>query len=166
MYQQEVKGRHLSTLAGIGVILLIVLSIMAAGFLEQLIMLTTGFKYGSFFVWALVIAEAVFVMRLSVREYRYTLADGRLIIESRYGDHVRMLYDIPVADVAAIGPQDDVFRQYGNGQTYDRVFTRGCAVAPSGMAYRRNDEIRLLSFQPDEKLIALIRQGMENAKEE
>lgn len=166
MYQQDVKGKRLSTLAGVGLILMIVLSIIAAGILEKAIAMTTGFQYGSFLVWALVVAEAVLVMRLSVKEYRYTLTEGRLIIESRYGDHVRMLYDVPVADIAAIGPQDEVFRQYGNGQAFDRVFTRGCAVPPSGLAYRKGGEIRLLSFQPDERMTSLIRQGMEAAKKE
>ena len=166
MYQQDVKGKSISSLAGVGLIALIVLSIMAAGFLEQLIAVMTGFKYGSFLVWGLVIAEAVFVMRLSVKEYRYTLAEGRLVIESRYGDHVRVLYNIPLSDVAAVGPQDDVFRQYGNGQAYEKVFTRGYPAAPSGLAYRKDGSIRLLSFQPDETMLSLIRQGMESAQGE
>ena len=37
MYQQDVKGKKMSPLAGIGMILLIVVSIMAAGILEKAI---------------------------------------------------------------------------------------------------------------------------------
>ncbi len=161
MYQQDVKGRKLSMLAGIGLIALIVLSIAAAGLLEQIISQLTDSGAGAIVVWLLVIAEVFFVLRLSVREYRYTVTDERLFIESRYGDSVRMLHDIPLSAVLAIGPQEEIFAKYGNAQAYDKVFTRGYDVPLSTIVYLKDGENKLLSFQPDEKMREIIREHIE-----
>lgn len=157
MYQQNVKGKKLSPLAGAGLIVLIVLSVMAAGFLEQVVALMTGSSLGSLVVWALVGVEAFFIFRLNTREYRYTVAEGRLFIESRYGNHVRTLFDIPLKDILAIGPEEAVFQEYGNGQSYDKVYVRSCAIARSALAYRKGEATRLLSFQPDEKMLEILK---------
>jgi len=160
MYQQDVKGKKTSPLAGVGMILLIVVSIMAAGILEQAIAQMTGMTFGSMLVWALVVLEVFFLFRLSVREYRYTLADGRLFIEARYGNSTRIIHEIAVSAIQAIGPEEEIFGQYANGQTYDKVFTKGCAIEPRVIAYRKDEEIRLLLFQPDEKLLELIQREL------
>ena len=156
MYQQDVKGKKISPLAGIGMILLIVVSIMAAGVLEKAIAQLTGLTFGSMLVWALVVIEVFMLFRLSVREYRYTLAEGRLFIEARYGNSTRIIHDIALSAVQAIGPEDEIFREYANGQTFDKVFTKGCKLESRVIAYRKDEEIKLLLFQPDEKLTQLI----------
>lgn len=156
MYQQDVKGRKTSPLAGIGMILLIVISIMAAGVLEQLIAQLTGMTFGAMLVWALVVLEVFLLFRLSVREYRYTLAEGRLFIEARYGSSTRIIHDISLSAVQAIGPEEEIFKEYANGQTFDKVFTKGCEIEASVIAYRKDEELKLLLFQPDEKLRTLI----------
>jgi len=156
MYQQDIKGKKLSPLAGIGMILLIVLSICAAGIIEQVIRELTGARYTSIFVWALAAVEVFFLLRQGVREYRYTVTEGRLFIESRYGDSTRLLYDIALSSVCALGPEQEIFERYGSGQAYDKVFTRGCSQPLSALAYRKSGEIRLLLFQPDGKMRELI----------
>ncbi len=161
MYQQDVKGKKLSTLAGIGVIALIVLSVAAAGILDQLLSRFTGNGVGSAVVWLLVVAEIFFILRLSVREYRYTLTDERLFIETRYGDNVRIVHDIALVAMIDIGSQEEIFGKYGNAQAYDKVFTRGCDLPMSAVVYRKDGENKLLSFQPDEKMYALIREHIE-----
>lgn len=156
MYQQDVKGKKISPLVGVGMILLIVFSIMAAGILEQVIAQITGKSLGAMLVWALVVLEVFMLFRMSVREYRYTLADGRLFIEARYGNSTRIIHDIALSAVQAIGPEEEIFREYANGQTFDKVFTKGCDIQPRVIAYRKDGEIKLLLFQPDEKLTQLI----------
>ena len=156
MYQQDVKGKKVSPLAGVGMILLIVVSIMAAGILEQLIAQLTGKSFGAMLVWALVVLEVFMLFRMSVREYRYTLADGRLFIEARYGNNTRIIHDIALSAVQAIGSEEEIFRQYANGQAFDKVFTKGCALESRVIAYRKDEEIKLLLFQPDDKLFHLI----------
>lgn len=165
MYQQDVKGKKMSSLAGVGIILLIVFSIIAAGFLEQLIAQMTGKSFGAMLVWALVVAEVFFLLRLGVREYRYTLTEGRLFIESRYGNSTRIIHDIAVASIRAIGPEDEIFARYANGQTYDKVFTKGYEQPASVIAYVKDGETKLLLFQPDDKLTAMIREQMAGDEE-
>lgn len=164
MYQQDVKGKKISSLAGLGMIALIVLSICAAGILERLIAQLTGLDYGAMLVWALVALEVFLLLRLSVREYRYTLTEGRLFIEARYGNSTRIIHDIPVEAIQAIGPEQEIFAAYGNGQTFDKVFTKGCGIASSVIAYQKDGSTKLLLFQPDEKLTALIKQQMAAAE--
>lgn len=160
MYQQEVKGKKLSPLAGVGIILLIVISIMAAGLLEQVIAQMTGNSPASMLVW-LPAALGVFILfRLGVRDYRYTVGEGRLIIEARYGNNVRVIYDIPLASMLAIGPEEEIYAGYANGQTIDKVFTRGCGIEPRVIAYRKDDQTRLLLFQPDGQLLHLIQSSI------
>lgn len=160
MYQQEVKGKKLSPLAGIGMIALIVVSIAAAGILERMIYELTQNSVGAALAWGLIGAEIFLLLRLSVREYRYTLTDGRLFIESRYGDSVRLMYEIALSSVIAIGAQDEIFERYGNAQAYDKVYTRGCEIPLSALVYEKGGENKLISFQPDEKMIELIREAM------
>ena len=156
MYQQDVRGKKLSPLVGAGMILLIVVSIMAAGILEQAIAQMTGMTFGSMLVWALVVVEVFLLFRLSVREYRYTLVDGRLFIEARYGNSTRIIHDISVSAIQAIGSEEEIFKKYANGQSYDKVFTKGCGIESRVIAYRKDEEIKLLLFQPDDKLTELI----------
>ena len=160
MYQQEVKGKKLSPLAGIGMIALMVLSIIAAGMLERVLYEMTRNSFGAIVVWGLIGAEIFLLLRLSVREYRYTLTDGRLFIESRYGDSVRLLHEIPLSGVIAIGTQDEIFEKYGNAQAYDKVYTRGCEIPLSALVYVKNGENKLLSFQPDETVRKIIEEAI------
>ena len=160
MYQQDVKGKKISSLAGVGMIVLIVLSICAAGLVEQVIAQLTGSMVGSVIVWGLVIAEVFLLLRLGVKEYRYTLTEGRLFIETRYGNSTRIIHDIEVSDMLAIGSEEEIFGKYANGQTYDKVFTKGCGVPASVIAYQKKGETKLLLFQPDGKLKALIEEQM------
>lgn len=156
MYQQDIEGKKMSPLAGVGVVILIVISIMAAGFLEQIIAQLIGSGIGTVIVWGLVAVEAVFVLRLNIRRYRYMLADGRLFIQSRYGDSVRTMYDIPVSDIVEVGPQEKVFERFGNGQTFDKLIVKDYEVPVSAMAYRKDGAVKLLMFQPDEKMLTLL----------
>lgn len=166
MYQQQVHGKRMSNWVGVGLIILIVLSIMLAGFLEQVIALMTGFSQAGLLAWALVAVEVFLLLRLSVREYLYTLSDGRLIIQSKYGKSVRLLYDIPVQSIAAIGAEDEIFQKFGNGQFFDKVVTRGCEIPPRAMAYRKDGNIRLILFQPDEKMMRLLKEQASAARRE
>lgn len=160
MYQQDVKGKKPSSLAGIGMILLIVLSITAAGLLEQVIAQLTGSTLGSIVVWGLVVAEVFLLLRMGVKEYRYTLTEGRLFIEARYGNSTRIIHDIAVSAIRDIGPEEEIFGRYAAGQTFDKVFVKSCNVPASVIAYLKDGETKLLLFQPDEKLIGLIRSQM------
>ncbi len=163
MYQQEVKGRKISPLAGIGLIVLIVVSIMAAGILEQLIAVMTGFAYGSFVVWGLVVVEAVFIMRLNVMGSFYRLTEDSLCIDRKYGERIRNMLTIPLTHIVAVGPEAEIFKKYGNAQAYDKLTTRGCAIPVSAVAYRKDGEIKLVTFHPDEELLFLM-EGQRRAR--
>ena len=166
MVQQEVQGKRMSPWAGAGLILLIVLSIMLAGFMEQVIALMTGFSQAGLLAWAVVAAEVFFLLRLNVRGYLYTLHDGRLIIQSKYGKNVRLLYDIPVGVMKGVGPGEEIFRRFGNGQAFDKLTVRGCEIKPSALAYRKDGDTRLILFQPDEKLLSALQEQIAAAQEE
>ena len=159
MYQQHVKGRSVSTPLGILIVLGIAASIVLVSWLEQAIRMTTGFQYGAAAVWVLVVAEAVAVMRLSVMEFRYTIADGRFFIERVYGDHARIVHNIACADILAVGGEDEIFKKYGNGQAYDRAAMKGVSLPRQAVAYRGRDgePVRLIVFQPDEEFLRRLR---------
>ena len=78
MIHQTLKGRSISPLRGALLIVGLAVSIVLVSWIERAVALSTGFQYGSFAVWGLVVAEVMAVLRLSVMEYRYSLGEGRL----------------------------------------------------------------------------------------
>lgn len=155
MVQQRLKGRSLSPVQGILIIAGIIFSIIFVSWLERAISLMTGFQYGSMAVWLIIVAEVAALMRLSVMEFRYTVDDGRFFIERVYGDHARIVHDIPLRDILAVGDQDEIFRQYGNGQSYDKATLRENKIPKKAIAYRRDgaDTVRLILIQPEEAFL-------------
>jgi len=158
MIQQTLKGRPVSRPAGLLIVLGLAVSIVLVSWIERAVALTTGFQYGSFAVWALIVAEAAAVIRLSVMAYRYTVADGRFFVERVYGDHARIVHDIPLDAILAVGAKDDVFRHYGNAQAYEQAVMRHSGLPEAAIAYaRKADAPGLLVIQPDEKILAALR---------
>ena len=158
MIRQNVKGRSVPPILGALIVLGLAASIVLVSWVERAVALSTGFQYGAFAVWALVVAEAVFIARLSVMSCRYTVAEGRFFIERVYGDHARIVYDIPLDAVLAVGGKDEVFARYGSAQTYDSVTIRKYPLAEKALAYAAKDggAARLLLFQPNEEIFAAL----------
>ncbi len=155
MIQQRLKGRSVSPVQGLLIIAGIIFSIIFVSWLERVISLAAGLQYGGMAVWLIIVAEAVAVMRLSVMEFRYTVDAERFFIERVYGDHARIVYDIPLGDILAVGDQDAVFKEYGNGQSYDKATLRENRLPVKAVAYRKAgaDAPQLMLIQPDESLL-------------
>jgi len=154
MTEQRLKGRTVSPLKGFVIIVGIVLSIIVVSWLERFLSAVTGLSYFSYAVWVVIILEAAAVMRLSVMEYRYVLADGHFIVQRVYGDHARVVQDIPVEQIAAVGRTEDIFKRYGNGQSYEKAVMRQSMIEQQAIAYRKaeDDAWKLLVIQPDEAM--------------
>lgn len=155
MVQQRLKGRSVSPIQGVLIIAGIIFSIIFVSWLERVISLAAGLQYGGMAVWLIIVAEAVAVMRLSVMEFRYTVDDGRFFVERVYGDHARIVHDIPLKDILAVGDQDEIFKKYGNGQSYDKATLRENKLPKKAVAYRKDgaDTVRLMLIQPEEPLL-------------
>ena len=161
MIQQDLKGHGVSGWLGALMIVGFAVSIVLVSWIERAIALTTGFQYGAFAVWALVVVEAMAVMRLSVMAYRYTIADGRFFVERVYGDHARITCDIPLKTVLAIGERDDIFKRYGGAQAYDKAVMKETALPEMALAYaREKDEAAgLLLIQPNGEILNALREA-------
>ena len=155
---QRVKGRTVSPIAGVLIVLGLAVSIVLVSWIERAVAMTTGFQYGSFAVWAIVAAEALAVTRLSVMELQYALEDGHFVVRRVYGQNGRVVYDIPVNRIEALGGRDDIFRRYGNAQTYDSAVVRGAGIPEMALVYHRDgrDQASLLVIQPDEAMQAAL----------
>lgn len=164
MVQQRLKGRTVSPVKGILLVGGIVLSIVLVSWLERLIALTTNIQYAGMAVWLLIVLEAMAVMRLSVMEYRYTVDDGRFFIERVYGDHARIVHDIPLSDIVAVGDQKEIFRVYGNGQSYDKAVLRENTLSTRAIAYHKDgaEQMKLILIQPDEAIMSALSKMAQN----
>lgn len=164
MVQQRLKGRTVSPVKGILLVGGIVLSIVLVSWLERLIALTTNIQYAGMAVWLLIVLEAMAVMRLSVMEYRYTVDDGRFFIERVYGDHARIVHDIPLSDIVAVGDQKEIFRVYGNGQSYDKAVLRENTLSTKAIAYHKDgaEQMKLILIQPDEAIVSALSKMAQN----
>lgn len=148
---QRLKGKPVSPVKGILAIIGIIASILIVSFLEKLIKEVTGLQYASMAVWLIVVAEAVLVMRNTNLEYGYYVAGGRLTITRGYGSNQRQIYELAAQDMVAFGEKDDIFKQYGNGQTFDSATINDKTLKQMALVYRKGkDEIQLLVLQPDE----------------
>ena len=161
MVQQRLKGRSVSPIQGLLIIVGIIFSIIFVSWLERIINMTTGFQYGGMAVWLIIVAEAVAVMRLSVMEFRYTVDNGRFFVERVYGDHARIVHDIPMKDILAVGDQDEIFKKYGNGQSYDKATLRDNKLPKKAVAYQKAgaDTVRLILIQPEEPLLNALQEA-------
>ena len=159
MIHQTLKGRSISPVKGIFLILGLAVSIVLVSWIERAIALSTGFQYGSFAVWLLVVAEVAAVLRLSVMEYRYSLGEGRFFVERVYGGSARITHDIPLDQVVAFGPKDEVFRRCGSAQTYEKAVVKQLDLPEAAIAYQKDKDSApaLLVIQPDEAMAAALR---------
>ncbi len=167
MIQQVVRGRSVSRGAGLLIVAGLAVSIVLVSWIERAVAMTTGFQYGAFAVWALVVAEAVAIVRLSVMAYRYTVSDGRFFIERVYGDHARIVHSVQLNRVLAVGPRDEIFRRFGNAQAYDRAVIKKAEFPEKALAYAAEGggAARLLVFQPNEEILAALEKAaLENAE--
>lgn len=166
MVQQRLKGRSVSPIQGLLIIVGIIFSIIFVSWLERIINMTTGFQYGGMAVWLIIVAEAVAVMRLSVMEFRYTVDNGRFFVERVYGDHARIVHDIPMKDILAVGDQDEIFKKYGNGQSYDKATLRDNKLPQKAVAYRKDgaETVRLIVIQPEEPLLNALEEAATEQK--
>ena len=77
---------------------------------------------------------------LNEQKFEYLTEEDRLFIESRYGDSARIIHDIALGAICAIGTEQEIFEQYGNGQSYEKVYTRGCPLPLRAIAYRKENK--------------------------
>lgn len=150
---QRLKGKPVSPIKGILAIIGIIASILIVSFLEKLIKEVTGLQYASMAVWLIVVVEAVMLMRNTNLEYGYYVTDNRFTVTRGYGSNQRPIYDIPAEDIIAFGEKDGIFKQYGNGQTFDSATINDKTLKQMAMVYRKSkDETQLLVLQPDEEM--------------
>lgn len=159
MIHQSLKGRGVSPLKGVLLILGLAVSIVLASWIERAVALSTGFQYGAFAVWGLVIAEVLAVLRLNVMEYRYSLGEGHFFVERVYGGMGRVTHDIPLDRLLAAGPKDEIFKEYGGAQTYEKAVVKTCSLPEMALAYAKDGggAAALLVIQPDEAMATGLR---------
>ena len=162
MTRQTLRGKSLTPLQGLLIILGFVVSIVLVSWLEQALDMATGLGNGRFIVWILIVVEAFFALRLTFKSYRYTLIEDRFVIEALYGDQARVVWDIPVNRVVALGPKDEIFKRYGNGQAYESATVKGTNLDIMALAWRREngDATALLLLQPDEAMRAALEEAL------
>jgi hypothetical protein len=163
MIRQTLKGRALSPVKGALVIVGLAVSIVLVSWIERAIALSTGFQYGAFAVWALIIVELMAVLRMSAMEFRYSLGEGHFFVERVYGGSARIVHDIPLSRMLAFGPKDDIFKRYGNAQTYEKAVIKQSGLPEMAVAYAREngDAPALLVIQPDEAMTSALRRTLE-----
>lgn len=156
MIHQSLKGRALSPVKGILLIVGLAVSIVLVSWVERAVAMTTGFQYGSFAVWALIVAEVMAVMRLSVMEYRYSLGEGHFFVERVYGGLARITHDIPLDSLLAVGPKDEIFKRFGSAQAYEKAVMKQSPLSETAIAYAKSGggAAGLLVIQPDEAMLA------------
>ena len=66
----------------------------------------------------------------------------------------RVTHDIPLDRLLAAGPKDEIFKEYGGAQTYEKAVVGTCSLPEMALAYAKDDggAAALLVIQPDEAM--------------
>jgi len=157
MYQQSVKGKPVSSLQGIMLIVLIILSIYLCDLLATWVGNATGFEQGTIAVWLVIGAEAVWIARRFVMWMRYTLVDGQLHIERLYGQSSRIVLTLNTCDIREIGGVAELRGKYASAKEENLILKDNPQTA-TAIAFKKEAETRLLVFQPDEELLGKLQE--------
>lgn len=160
MYQQVVQGKKISPLMGIVWVAGIVGIILVASFLAQLIAQVFALEYASLAVWLVAALLAVWIMQRRVMEYRYTINQGRLYLERKFGEHTKVLQQIELCDVSQLGPAEDLLPRFQKTGPINKLCLRDNPLPHMLLVYRLQGAQKLALIQPDERMQQLIREQM------
>lgn len=160
MYQQIVQGKKISPLMGIIWVVGIVAALMLTSILSQLIARIFAFEYASLLGWGVAALLAVWLMQSRIMEYRYTLSQGRLYLERKFGEHTKVLQQIELCDIAQLGPADELLPRFKKMGPVNNLCLKANPLPRMLLVYRLQGLTKMALIQPDEELTRLIREHM------
>lgn len=168
MVQETVESRRVSSLQGFGLIILIVGGVYLMSGLAGWLQSQFHFEYAGLLIWLYAGLMALLVMRFRIMAYRYTYYEGRLMMERKFGGHAKILVNVPLCDVKALGPMDEVLARYPDAKPINRLYLKEKAQEKPVMAmiYAQDGAKCAALFQPSAAMQKLIREHMGFPKEE
>ncbi|HIS98737.1 MAG TPA: hypothetical protein IAA59_00740 [Candidatus Faecaligallichristensenella faecipullorum] len=168
MIQETIEGRRVSSIQGFLLIIAIVAGMYLLSGLAGWLQAQLHFEQAGLLIWLYAGLMAVWLMRFRVMAYRYTYYEGRLMLERKFGDHAKILVNVPLCDVKALGPMAETLAKHPNAKPINRLYLKEKAAEKPVMAliYAQDGATRAALFQPSPALQALIRDHMGFPKEE
>ncbi len=159
MIQETVKSERVSPLAGLFLVLGVIIGIYIIQFFVAWLRLAFGFEHG---IWIVIGVAALVVAWILNRTkgYRYTLHQGRLIMERLIGGHGKLAVNVLLTDVRAIGTEQEIKARYSAIKGIKRLVLSRESKPTWGLVYTDKGQENMVLFQPSEKLVQQIRNTM------
>ncbi len=151
MYRQQLKNPPLSTIAGIGAVVLLVAALLLDSMLANLLARYIGGTGAKILFWLTGALIALIALKRYVLQYEYELANGMLSLNFRYGRYVRSVDSFALRTLVAVGTPEEILPRYKGAPVHRAVLKRN-ALAQTAIAYKYEGKIELCVFQPDDEI--------------
>lgn len=165
MAKTQIIGKNkVSTLTGLAVVGASLAILLGASMLfNYLSSIGAPYLATSIGFWLTGGALAAFVYHRYVLVYLYTLDSVKLVVERVFSKKPRFMLQILLREIVYFAPLADAESKYPK-LSKQRAVRRQESLPEYGIVYKRSGETRMLVFQPDEDMIALLKEQRQHAK--
>lgn len=151
MITQDIKNPRVNGLGGVLLILGIVGVIFLALLLGAILKPWIGALAATILPWAVGILIAAYITRRYVTEFRYSADARRLRVERLYGDRARFMLEFALNSIVKTGTPEEMKAAYPDAR-HDNACLKDAPLPVAAVAYKFDGAIRILLFQPDERI--------------
>lgn len=156
-YEQHVKNKNLSSLAGIGVIVGLLAFLYCLVTILGALQRRFGLSYDAAVVtvWVAGAGIALAMMHDRVLFYRYTLSGSTLKLDRFYGRYMRHARDIMFRRIEDVGTPEEMKAKYPRARV-EKYLRRQCDIAPVALVHVYDGRRYIAVIQPDETILSAI----------
>lgn len=156
-YEQHVKNKNLSSLAGIGLIVGLLAFLYCLAIIMNALQHRFGLSYDTAVVtvWVVGAAIALLMMNDRVLSYRYTLSGTTLKLDRLYGRYMRHARDIMFRKIVETGDPEAMKAKYP-GSKIEKYVRRQCELPQVALVHIFDNRRYISIIQPDETIRAAI----------
>ena len=151
MHQQQLKNPPLSTLAGLGAVVMLVAALFLDSMLANLLVKYIGGTASKILFWILGGVVAFAALRRYVLQYEYELVNGMVNLNFRYGRYIRAVDSFALRTLIAVGTPEEIVPRYKGARVHRAVLKRN-DTPQVAIAYKYEGKIEICIFQPDDTI--------------
>lgn len=156
--KQILGNPKVTPLKGVFTVLLVVFSICLLYVIMYFVRLKTGFRYGTFVVWAVGFGMAAWMLVNVVRAWEYAADESMLVICRLYGKRRRLFEQIVLRKLRDAGDPAEMKKEWGVRPS--KAVVRSSPYEPLCLVYETDGKLRAVTIMPEpelkEKLLSYI----------
>lgn len=151
---QEIKNRQIRPLEGLLIVAIFFVGSVVLSLISRI--LTHVHTLLSLFVWISAVIAAYWLLRKQLLNYRYTISGGMLYLERLFGRQAKVLDTIPLMDIRARGPLDQMTKAHPDVKVQHKLALDACEYAKVAYLYRKKGMNYIAVLQPNPEMAAAL----------